>query len=189
ITLLSGVGYVRLIVDLQVTPLGGGYWLVAIKDASRRWRMESHVQRLVAAVDSTSDVFFLTDAEMKLTFVNAAFQNVTGHTIEDALGRSADFLRAPSEAEKIKEYSEKIRAGEDWIGELINQRSDGIKYPVESVISPIHDRNGKLIGYVACERDVTQKKKLQEEIVRERNFARGIISSLDSAVYTMDREF
>ena len=189
VTLLSQAGHVRLIVDLQITPLGSSVWLVSIKDASRRWRMESHVQRLVAAVDSTSDVFFLTDAELRLTFVNAAFQNVTGHTIEDALGRTAEFLRAPSEGAKIKEYTDKIATGEDWTGELINQRANGGTYPVESVISPIHDRNGKLIGYVACERDVTLKKKLQEEIVRERNFARSIIASMDSAIYTMDREY
>src|SRR3954469_19619456 len=118
VTLLSGAGHVRLIVDLQVTPVAAGYWLISIKDASRRWRMESHVQRLVAAVDATTDVFFLTDSELKLTFVNAAFQNVTGHTIEDALGRTADFLRDPSEAPKIAEYVAKINRGEDWTGEL-----------------------------------------------------------------------
>jgi PAS domain S-box-containing protein len=189
ITLLSGAGHVRLIVDLQITRLGSGFWLIAIKDASRRWRMESHVQRLIAAVDSTTDVFFLTDAELKLTFVNAAFQNVTGHTIEDALGRTADFLRAPTEAGKIAEYNQRIHNGEYWTGELINHRSDGTPYPVESNIAPIHDRTGKLLGYVACERDVTQKRNLQEEIVRERNFVRSIINSLDCAIYTMDRDY
>jgi two-component system cell cycle sensor histidine kinase/response regulator CckA len=189
ITLLSGAGYVRLIVDLQVTHLGGGFWLVAIKDASRRWRMESHVQRLIAAVDSTTDVFFLTDSELKLTFVNAAFQNVTGHTIEDALGRTADFLREPGEAPKIAEYIKRIQEGDYWTGELLNRRSDGTPYPVESNVSPIHDRTGKLLGYVACERDITQKRKMQEQIVRERNFARCIVSSIDSAIYTMDRDY
>lgn len=189
ITLLSGVGYVRLIVDLQVTPLGNGFWLVAIKDASRRWRMESHVQRLVAAVDSTNDVFYLTDADLKLTFVNAAFQNVTGHTIEDALGRTADFLRDPAEAPKIAQYNKAIQNGNYWSGELINHRADGSQYPVEAHISPIHDRTGKLLGYVACERDVTQKIKLQEQIVRERNFVSSILESLDSAIYTMDRDY
>lgn len=189
ITLLSGAGYVRLIVDLQITPLGGNFWLVAIKDASRRWRMESHVQRLIAAVDSTTDVFFLTDADLKLTFVNAAFQNVTGHTIEDALGRTADFLRAPTESAKIAEYVASIHKGEDWTGELLNQRSDGALYPVESVVSPIHDRTGKLLGYVACERDLSQKRKLQQDLVRERNFARCILNSLDSAIYTLDRDY
>jgi PAS domain S-box-containing protein len=189
ITLLSRAGYVRLIVDLQVTHLGNGFWLVAIKDASRRWRMESHVQRLIAAVDSTNDVFFLTDADLKLTFVNAAFQSVTGHTIEDALGRTADFLREPSEAQKIDEYTKAIHNGDYWTGELINRRSDGTAYPVESSISPIHDRTGKLLGYVACERDLTQKRKLQDLVVTERNFVRSIVNSLDCAIYTMDRDY
>jgi PAS domain S-box-containing protein len=189
ITLLSGAGHVRLIVDLQATPLGGGCWLVAVKDASRRWRMESHVQRLIGAIDSTQDVFFLTDSELNLTYVNAAFQNVTGHTIEDALGRSADFLRAPSERAKIEDYIQRVHKGEDWSGELINLRADGTSYHVESVISPVHDRTGKMIGYVACERDLSQKIKLQEELIRERNFARSILNSLDSAIYTMDREY
>src|SRR5687767_3005973 len=160
ITLLSGAGCVRLIVDLQVTHLGAAFWLITIKDASRRWRMESHVQRLIAAVDSTTDVFFLTDADLKLTFVNAAFQNVTGHTIEDALGRTADFLRDPSESAKIAEYNRAIHNGDCWTGELVNHRSDGTPYPVESNISPIHDRTGRLLGYVACERDITQKRIL-----------------------------
>lgn len=189
ITLISGAGYVRLIVDLQVNPLGAGHWLVSIKDASRRWRMESHVQRLIAAVDSTTDVFFLTDADLKLTFVNASFQNVTGHTIEEALGQTADFLRAPGQDDKIVEYVGRVANGEDWTGELVNVRADGTEYHVEAVISPIHDRNGKLIGYISCERDLSQKRKLQDALLRERNFARSIIDSLDSAIYTMDREY
>lgn len=189
ITFLSGAGHMRLIVDLQVTPLGAGCWLIAVKDASRRWRMESHVQRLIGAIDSTTDVFFLTDSELNLTYVNAAFQNVTGHTIEDALGRSADFLRAPSEKEKIEEYTRHVQQGEDWTGEIINRRADGSTYYVESVISPVHDRTGKLIGYVACERDLSAKRKLQDDLLRERNFVRSIINSLDSAIYTMDRDY
>jgi len=189
VTLLSGNGYVRLIVDLQITPLDGGFWLIAIKDASRRWRMESHVQRLIAAVDSTTDLFFLTDADLKLTFVNAAFQNVTGHTIEDALGRTADFLRGPHEGAKIEAYLAQLQKGEDWSGELVNRRSDGELYPVEAVISPIHDRNGKFLGYVACERDLSLKKKLQDDLRRERNFACSIINSIDSAIYTLDRDY
>ena len=189
ITLLSGAGFVRLIVDLQVTHVGGNFWLIAIKDASRRWRMESHVQRLIAAVDSTTDVFFMTDADLKLTFVNAAFQNVTGHTIEDALGRTADFLRDPLESGKIAEYNKAVHKGDCWTGELVNHRSDGTPYPVESNISPIHDRTGKLLGYVACERDITQKRILKEELVRERNFVRSNINSLDCAIYTMDRDY
>ncbi|MDX1950583.1 MAG: PAS domain S-box protein [Verrucomicrobiota bacterium] len=188
VTLVFG-GAIRQIIDLQATPLSPDYWLVSIRDASRRWRMESHVQRLITALDATPDVFFLTDSDYRLTFVNAAFQNVTGHTIEDALGRTAHFLRTPSEAARIEEYVESVKQGKDWVGELTNIRADGSTYPVEAVISPIFDRNGKLLGYVSCERDITVKKALQSGILREQNYVRSILNSIDSVIYTLDRSF
>ncbi|HVY69069.1 MAG TPA: PAS domain S-box protein, partial [Verrucomicrobiae bacterium] len=187
-TLLSG-GRLSMIADLQLTPLDGECSLVTIKNASRRWRMESHVQRLITAVDSTPDVVFVTDASFKITFVNAAFQGVTGHTIEDVLGRSSDFHRAPGQERVIQEYLAKIASGSDWTGELVNVRADGSTYPVEAVISPIYEKQGEFLGFAAFERDLSAKKKLQDELMLERNFVRSIINSLDSAVYTLDSHF
>ena len=71
-----------LLTDLRILPLDSHHTLIIIKDASRRWRMESHVQRLLTAVDSTPDVVFVTDADFRLTFVNSAFQTVTGYTLK-----------------------------------------------------------------------------------------------------------
>ena len=77
VTFVSG-GEARHLVDLRLAPLDEGFSLITLRDASRRWRMESHVQRLLTAVDATPDVVFLADREFRLTFVNAAFQAVTG---------------------------------------------------------------------------------------------------------------
>src|SRR5262245_13235009 len=150
----------RMVVDLVVARLDGEHWLITVKDASRRWRMESHVHRLMTALDATADVFFLTDADYRITYVNAAFQTVTGHTIEETLGRTAEFLRAPDDRGKVEEYIGAIEGGTDWVGELKNIRRDGSTYPVEATVSPIYDRNGDLLGYVSCERDISTKKKL-----------------------------
>lgn len=188
ISFLPG-GHLRLIVDLTVSRLDPSHWLVSIKDATRRWRMESHVQRLMTALDATPDVFFLTDSDYKITYVNGAFQNVTGHTIEESLGRSAEFLRAPQEKEKIDHYIRAVEAGADWLGELTNVRRDGTFYPVEATVSPIFDRDGELLGYVSCERDISAKKKLQEEILSQRDYSQSILHSIDSAVYAVDRRF
>jgi PAS domain S-box-containing protein len=182
-------GRLGMIADLGVTPLGDGFSLVSIKDASRRWRMESHVQRLITAVDSTTDVVFLTDAEFRLTFVNAAFQGVTGHSVEDVLGRSADFLRAPGQEPQTAAYHACLDQGQGWMGELLNLRNDGSIYPVEAAISPIFDKRGALLGCAAIERDISSKKKLQEELLLERDLVRSILHSLDAAVYTLDRAF
>ena len=188
ISFLPG-GHLRLIVDMTVSRLDSNHWLISIKDATRRWRMESHVQRLMTALDATPDVFFLTDGDYKITYVNGAFQTVTGHTIEESLGRPADFLRAPQDHEHISEYIRAVESGSDWVGELTNVRRDGTVYPVEATVSPIFDRNGELLGYVSCERDISAKKRLQEEILSQRDFSQSILHSIDSAVYAVDRQF
>ncbi len=182
-------GHLRVIADLIISRLDSAHWLVTVKDATRRWRMESHVQRLMTALDATPDVFFLTDADYRITYVNGAFQTVTGHSVEESLGRNAEFLRSPQDREKIVEYLRAVEGGADWVGELTNVRRDGSTYPVEATISPIYGRNGELLGYVSCERDISAKKRLQEEIVSQRDFAHSILHSTDAALYAVDRQF
>lgn len=188
ITLISK-GHSHLMADLQISEPSQGQYLIRIKDAGRRWRIESHAQRLTTAIDATSDIFFLTDAEFKIGFANASFQTVAGYTLEEVLGRSAEFLRAPSQGKIMEEYLNCVRNGRGWSGELINVRHDGSEYPVESTVSPIFSPSGEVLGYVACERDVTAKKRLQKELLQERNFTRSIFDSIDSAIYALDRDF
>ncbi len=182
-------GQLSLIADLQVTPLGEDFSLVSVKDASRRWRMESHVQRLITAVNSTMDVVYITDPDFHLSFVNAAFQQVTGHTIEEAMGQDIGFLRASSEASKQAACQAAVLQGKDWRGEFLNCRADSTSYFVEAAVSPIHDKNGSLLGCVAFERDISAQKKLQTDLQLERDYTQSIINSVDAAIYTVDREF
>ena len=180
-------GRLTMIADLHVVRLSKDHALLIFRDASRRWRMESHMHRLVTAIDATPDVFFLTDAEFRLTYVNAAFQNVTGHTIEEALGNSTEMLYAAGQSIQIQECLEKLKAGSDWSGELLNQRQDGSHYYVEASFSPIYDKGGVFLGCVCYQRDISAKKRLQDEVLIERNLVCSIVNSLDVALYTVDR--
>jgi PAS domain S-box-containing protein len=144
---------------------------------------------LITAIDATPDVFLVTDKNYLITYVNPAFQTATGYGIEEVIGRPDDFLRAPGEQERVREYLAQVGQGKEWVGELTNLRANGEAYLVESTISPIFDLAGSFMGYVTSERDITLRKKLQEELRRERDFAESILRSLDSAIYSLDREF
>jgi len=178
-----------LVADLQLMPLDEGRWLLVIRDASRRWRLETHTQRLLAAIDSTPDVVILTDVQFRITFVNPAFEAATGHCIEDAVGRPVDFCQATNEAGKTREYLDGVARGADWIGELMMLRKDGSSYPAEMTFSPIHNNNGELIGAVAFQRDISARRKIHEAFQAEKNFVRSIINSLDASLYTLDGKF
>src|SRR5690606_25385916 len=188
VRLMVGQG-VPQIADLLITPLDDGFSVVQLRDASRRWRMESHAQRLMTAIDATPDVIFLTDSEFRLTFVNSAFQVVTGYTIEDALGRPADFLRSPGQEASLLACRQHLENEVDWSGELVNRRADGSEYAVQANFSPIVDLVGERLGYAVFERDISLLKRLQEDLRRERNVVVSIMDSLDAAIYTLDRDF
>lgn len=175
-----------LVADLHLTPLEPGRWLLAIKDASRRWGLETHTQRLLAAIDATPDVVVLTDAQFRITFVNPAFEAATGYTIEDALGKPVDCFQAAAEQSKTREYLDGATRGADWVGELVMVRRDGSTYPVEMTFSPIHGSNAEFIGAVAFQRDISARKKIHDAFQAEKNFVRSIINSLEASLYTLD---
>jgi len=178
-----------LLMDLEIVPLEGGSVLVGFKDITIRHRLESHVQRLITAIDATPDVFLVTDADLQITYVNPAFQSATGYGIEEVIGRLDGFLRAPGEQEKVRAYLNHVSQGREWVGELTNVRRDGETYLAESTISPIFDIAGCFMGYVVCERDITMRRQLQDDLRGERDFARSILRSLESAIYCLDDEF
>jgi PAS domain S-box-containing protein len=149
----------------------------------------SHIQRLITAIDATPDVFLVTDADLRITFVNPAFQTTTGYGLEEVLGRADDFLRAPFELEKVNAYRDCASRGREWIGEFVNVRRNGETYHVESTVSPITDMAGRFMGYVICERDIASRKQLEDALRTERDFARSILQSLDGAIYSLDCEF
>lgn len=178
-----------LVADLQVVPLDPRRWLLVIRDASRRWRLETHTQRLVAAIDSTPDVVVLCDAQFGITFVNPAFEDSTGYSIEEALGRAVDFCQDAAEAAKTREYQDGVTRGADWVGELTMLRKNGSRYPVEMTFSPIHNHQGEFIGAVAFQRDITSRRKIYDAFQAEKNFVRSIINSLEASLYTLDGKF
>lgn len=183
----DGVPY--SLVDLEVTPLGDGYSLVTFRDSSRRLRLETHVQRLVTAIDATPDVFLITDADFRITFVNPAFQSATGYSLEEVLGQTDDFLRIPAEQDKIRTYRDRVLNGREWVGELVNMRRNGETYAAECTVTPITDIAGQFMGYVVCERDITVRRHLQTALRTERDFVQSILHSLDGAIYSLDCEF
>ena len=187
ITQRSEVAYALM--DLEFIPLDDRHSLVIFKDSSRRLRLEAHVQRLVTAIDATPDHFLVTDADLRITYVNPAFQSATGYCLEEVLGRSDEFLRAPAEAKKVQAYRDLVSQGREWFGELVNQRRNGEIYHVECTVSPIADIADRFMGYVVCERDITVRRQLQCELRAERDFVHSILHSLDGAIYSLDCEF
>lgn len=116
------------------------------------------------AVSNASDHIVITDPEGIILYANEAVTKITGFQVNEVLGKKAgskdlwgglmdsDFYKQMWETIKIKKQAFK--------GEISNQRKNGEKYIAFATISPVIDKNGKLLYFVGIERDITIEKAI-----------------------------
>ncbi|MFC7173171.1 PAS domain S-box protein [Haloplanus litoreus] len=113
-----------------------------------------------SAVEHAGHVVLITDDEGRITFVNDAFESVTGYTATEAIGRQPSMLQSGHHDETFyRDLWATISSGEVWEGEVVNERKDGSQYVIDQTIAPITDDEGDLTGFVAINRDVTARKE------------------------------
>jgi PAS domain S-box-containing protein len=121
--------------------------------------------RLSAAIEQTSESVVVTDIDARITYVNPAFEQVSGYSLSEVLGQNPRVLRSGVQpAPFYRRMWATLLAGETWHGELVNQRKDGSLYTEDASISPIRDEAGAITAYVAVKRDITLQRDLEERL-------------------------
>ncbi len=123
------------------------------------------LKRFKQLIEEAYDVIVITDKEGKIIYVNKSFEKVTGYKKYEAIGNKPSILKSGyHDLIFYKNLWETITKGDTWKGEFINKRKDGELYYESATIFPVIHEND--ISYVAIKRDITQEKKLYEQLVR-----------------------
>ncbi len=87
----------------------------------------------------------------------------------------------------------KLSAGQAWRGELINRRKDGSEYVELANIAPIRQPDGRITHYLAIKEDITDKKRMSDELDRHRMHLEELVASrteeLDAALQEQEALF
>jgi PAS domain S-box-containing protein len=158
---------------IQQDPDGNTIGLVAIaSDVSDVQRAERERALLVAAIEQSAESVLITDKDARITYVNKAFERMSGYASAEVIGRNPRLLK--SEAQSTTFYDAMwaaIANGLPWVADMTNRRKDGSLYHLTSVISPIHAADRSITGFVAVGRDVSHERELEtqaEFLTRER---------------------
>jgi PAS domain S-box-containing protein len=143
------------------------------QDITVRRESEAHLRLLENSISRISDIIIITKAELldapgpEIVFVNDAFERVTGYTRAEALGKSPRMFQGPKTSRAtLDRIRASITAGRSVHEELYNYGKDGREYWLDVNISPVTDRAGRITHLVAVERDITERKKLEEQFFR-----------------------
>jgi PAS domain S-box-containing protein len=118
------------------------------------------LQRLALVARSTSNAVVTTDARGTTTWVNAAFERVTGYSLAESVGHSPGRLLQFDGTDKvtITRIRRQLEAGQPFIGDILNRSKDGRVYWTNLDIQPIRDANGQLSGFIGINSDVSERR-------------------------------
>ncbi|OPZ60836.1 MAG: Blue-light-activated protein [Deltaproteobacteria bacterium ADurb.Bin510] len=134
----------------------------------QRRQAEAEHLRLVKAVEQAAETIVITDAHGVILYCNPAFAKLCGYSRDEVRGRLAQsFVVRDGQrdlGDVIEEIQQSIRVSGFWQGLTLNRRSDGSTFPVENTVSPVQDADGRLVNYVAVQRDVSHERDLETQL-------------------------
>lgn len=120
---------------------------------------------LIQALRQTCEVFFLTDAEGTILYVNPAFEALTGYSAQEAVGKTARILKSGEHsADFYRNMWAILKSGRRWHGRLVNRRKDGTTYLDDQRICPIKDADGEIKYFFSVRHDITKERQLEEQL-------------------------
>ena len=134
-------------------------------EIDQRQRTEETQRLLTTAVEQAAEGIMITDGLGNIEYVNPAFEGITGYTKDEAIGQNSRILQSGHHDQAFyREFWGTIQNGEAWKGQLVNRKKDGTLYREDAVISPVKDRTGRIVNYVAVKRDRTVEIELQQQL-------------------------
>jgi PAS domain S-box-containing protein len=131
------------------------------KVAARTAEIVGEREKSETILRSVDDAIVMTDREMLIRYVNPAFTTLTGYTAEEVLGQHAGSVGTGVTSEQVGQSIQLALAkGHIWQGEALGLRKDGRTYDAALTITPMHDAEGQLTGYVSSHHDITRLKEL-----------------------------
>ncbi|MFC1986037.1 PAS domain-containing protein [Chloroflexota bacterium] len=106
-----------------------------------------------------------TDLQGTIIYCNSTAESMYGWSAVEMYGQNiTDIIPAQNTKKQAIEIMSHLRTGETWSGEFWVKRKDGTPFPVEVTDTPIHDKEGKLIGIIGVSTDITEHKKVDKEL-------------------------
>jgi PAS domain S-box-containing protein len=129
----------------------------------RLQRLRERRDWLIRTLEQTADTVMITDREGVIEFVNEAFQETTGYSAEEVLGRTPRLLKSDKHNKQFfKELWTTLLAGKPFRGVIINRKKSGQLYSSAQTICSMKDKNGEITHFIDIMRNITELRRQQQ---------------------------
>jgi PAS domain S-box-containing protein len=140
-----------------------------VRDITEQHHRQQELRLLQQAIDDANVAITLADPsahDNPLTYVNSAYEELTGYGEEEALGRNCRYLQGENtDPDTVSALREAIDDEAPITVELRNYRKNGTEFWNRLTITPIYN-DGELVRYLGTQEDVTERKEREQRLAR-----------------------
>jgi PAS domain S-box-containing protein len=141
-------------------------------DITQRKQTENELRRLNKAIEQSPVTVVITNMDGNIEYANPKFIETTGYTMDEVQGKNSSILQSGTQTNEFYEGLWKtILSGNNWTGEFQNRKKNGDLLWESAVISPIRNSNGDISSFIAIKEDITEKKKMMEDLIVAKEMA------------------
>lgn len=139
-----------------------------IQNVTEEKASQERLKVLSQIAEDNINAVVIADQQGKITWINKSFIEMTGYTLEEAIGRKpGELLQGPETDKSTIEYLRKqIKNGDPFSTEIINYSKAGNKYWLRIQGQAIKNEKGDIVGFFALEQDITKEKE-SENLFRQ----------------------
>ena len=177
----------------QLSILGVGRDITVRKQAEEALRQSEEKYRWV--MNNMADIISVLDMNLRFTYVSPSVMRVRGYTAEEAVEQTLDQTLTPESmtiAAKFFEEEMKLEASgtadpfRNRILEVAQYHKDGSIIWLENSLSFIRDAAQKAVGISSVSRDITERKRVEENLRKSEEKYRNILESIEDGYFEVD---
>lgn len=140
-------------------------------------------------MERSTDAIFLTQPDGVITYVNPAFEKLYGYSKTEAVGQTPRLLKSGvMSLHDYEQFWQTLLARQVVTHEIVNKTKDGCLITVEESVSPIIDEAGALTGFLAIQRDITERKHAEQQLRRSEEQYRLLFENNPHPMWVYDCE-
>jgi PAS domain S-box-containing protein len=158
-------------------------------------RAEEQLQLLKTAIGQSNEAIVITTAQLdppgpQIVYINSAFTKMTGYSLEEVIGKTPRILQGPkTDRATLDRLRKDCEEGRVFFGEAINYRKDGSEFFIEWSVGPVRNERGEVTHFVATQRDVTERRRIEQALRRSEGEFRSLFELLTIGMAQVSRDY
>ena len=180
--------------SIKAYPFAGGL-SVYFDDITEAKERNQRLKLMSRAVEDATEAILITGPQVdrpgpRIQYVNAAFEEMTGYTAEEVIGKTPRILQGPETDRAVLDaVRSHLDAGEPLKNTTaINYRKDDTPFWLEWNITPVHGPEGAIQHWVSVQRDVTKQRKRKKELREARELLDQVIETANIGICVTDQD-